>query len=117
MESAAYSAYDSDPLDSVTARVGSHAVVYAGNLTVEAEQETLADLYAASVNAAGKLSGGISFSAAKLRSNVIAASLGEIDVDGALSVNALSKSGEVTPEEGSDEDSRMKALFISFSRC
>ncbi len=110
-ESQAYTVYDSDPLDSVAARIGSNARIYAGDITVEAEQESLADLYAGSVNAAGQLSGGISFSALKLRSNVIATSLGELDANGNVKVSAISKSGEVTPEEGSDEDNRMKALY------
>ena len=43
-----------------------------------------------------------------LRSNVIASSLGDINANGGdVSVNAVSQSGEVTPEEGSDEEARM----------
>ena len=42
-------------------------------VNVEASQETLADLFGASVGASGQLGGGLSFAIAQLRSNVVAA--------------------------------------------
>ena len=103
--------YTDSPKDSVKARIGDHAVIIADEVDVEAEQETLADLFGATAGVGGKIGGGISFAAAKLRSNVIAASLGNLDVtEGRVTVNALSKSGEVNKEANEDESNRMKAL-------
>ncbi|MBR6219322.1 MAG: hypothetical protein IKQ80_02020 [Clostridia bacterium] len=102
------SARSADPKDSVTARVSSGVTVNAKGVAVKAEQETLADLFGATVGAAGSIGGGLSFTMAKLRSNVIAASLGDINANQKdVSVQAISKSGEVTPEAGSDEEARM----------
>ena len=103
--------YTSDPLDSVIARIGSNAVVISYGADVYAEQETLADLFGATVSASGAFGGGVSFTGAKLYSNVIAASLGKVDVsEGNFQINAVSRSGEVTPEAGTEEGNRMKAL-------
>ena len=103
--------YTDSPQDAVKARIGSKAVITAGGVDVEAEQETLADLYGATVGIGGKIGGGISFTAAKLRSNVIAASLGDLNVTGGeVTVNAVSKSGEVDKDKNEDESNRMKAL-------
>ena len=107
-----HSAYDDDPMDDVNARIGSNAVITANAVSVNAEQETLADLFAASVNASGELTGGISFAAAKLRSNVLATSLGTITVTGggSVEVKAESKSGEAEMKKDSDEELRQLAV-------
>ena len=97
-----------DPLDSVTARIANSAAVSANGVNVEAKQETLADLFGASIGAGGQVGGGLSFAIAQLRSNVVAASLGYIDANGKdVKVNAVSQSGEATIEKGSDEEARM----------
>ena len=102
-------AYKDNPLDSVTARIGGNADISFKNVEVLAEQETLADLYGATVGAGGTVGGGVSFSMARLRSNVSAASLGKLNASN-VTVNATSKSGEITPEAGSDEENRMKGI-------
>ena len=105
-------AYKNNPLDSIAARIGGSANVYSRHVQVLAEQETLADLYGATVSVSGEMAGGISFATARLRSNVFATSLGKIDADdGNVTVKAVSKSGEVSPEEGSDEENRMKGIL------
>ena len=102
------SARTANPLDSVTARISSGATVDANDVSVEAKQETLADLFGASVGVGGQIGGGLSFAVALLRSNVIAASLGDIDVHGGdVKVNAVSQSGEAKITAGSDEELRM----------
>ena len=101
--------YTSDPLDSVSARIGGNAEVKAGKIEVEALQETLADLFGATVGIGGEIGGGISFAMARLRSNVLATSIGKLNA-GSITVNAISRSGEVTPKAGSDEANRMKGV-------
>ena len=103
------SARKADPLDSVTARISGGVKVNALGVNVEASQETLADLFGASVGASGQLGGGLSFAIAQLRSNVVAASLGDISANGKdVSVNAISRSGEVTVTEGSGSDEELR---------
>ena len=105
------SAYTEDPQDAVNARISDGAVISAYGVDVEAEQETLADLYGATVGAGATTGVGISFSTAMLRSNVFATSLGDIDAhEQAVNVNAISRAGEVTPKAGSSEEQRMKSL-------
>ena len=94
--------------DSVTARIGQNSTVEAHGVSVEAKQETLADLFGATVGAAGAIGGGLSFTMAQLHSNVIAASLGNVNAGGGdVKVNAVSQSGEAVIEEDSDEALRM----------
>ena len=105
-------AYSDDPQDSVAARIGGNAKITARDVRVEAEQETLADLYGATIGVGGEIGGGISFAVARMRSNVIAASIGQVTAgSGSLTVNAVSRSGEVTPEAGSEEESRMQGIL------
>ena len=101
-------AYSDSPKDAVIARVSESADI-TGATTVEAEQETLADLYGASVGVGGTVGGGISIAIAKLRSNVFAESLGDIKAnDGKVIVKAVSKSGESVADN--DEKARSNAL-------
>ena len=105
------SAYTEDPKDAVNARVGGNAVLSANGVTVKAEQQTLADMYGATVGAGASTGVGISFAAAILRSNVFATSLGDIDAhEGDVVVDAVSHTGDITPEAGSDEEQRMKSV-------
>lgn len=108
------SAYTEDPKDAVNARIGGNAVISAKGVTVQAEQQTLADLYGATVGAGAATGVGISFSAAILRSNVFATSLGTIDAhEEEVKVNAVSHTGDITPEAGSSEEQRMKSVIES----
>ena len=94
--------------DSVIARIADDTTIDAQGVKVEAKQETLADLFGATVAAGGTIGSGLSFTAALLHSNVIAASQGDVNVHGKdLKVNAISQSGEATIEKGSDEELRM----------
>ena len=102
------SARTQDPLDSVTARIAEGAKVDAKGVNVEAKQETLADLFGATVGVGGQVGGGLSFAMAQLRSNVVAASLADIQANSKdVKVNAISRSGEAVIEAGSDEEMRM----------
>ena len=104
-------AYSDSPKDAVIARISESADI-TGGVSVKAEQETLADMYGASVGAGGTVGGGISIAIAKLRSNVLASSLGTIHAnDNQVTVEAVSKSGESKADD--DEKSRTNALKTS----
>ncbi|MBR6890444.1 MAG: hypothetical protein IKN05_05600, partial [Clostridia bacterium] len=104
-------AYSDSPKDAVIARISETADI-TGAVTAHAEQETLADLYGASIGAGGTVGGGISIAIAKLRSNVLASSLGTIHAnDNQVTVEAVSKSGESKADD--DEKSRTNALKTS----
>ena len=104
-------AYSDSPKDAVIARISESADI-TGSVSVKAEQKTLADLYGASVGAGGTVGGGISIAIAKLRSNVLASSTGKIDANnGKVSVEAVSNSGESTPDD--EEKARSAALSKS----
>ena len=101
-------AYTDSPKDSVIARVSQSADI-TGATTVEADQETLADLFGASIGVGGAVGGGISIAIAKLRSNVFAESLGVIHAnDGQVTVKAISRSGESKAD--ANEKSRNSVL-------
>ena len=100
--------YTDDVTDYVNARIGTKAVIRAGKINVYAEEATMAELFGAAVSAAGKLGGGISFTGAKLRSNVFAESLGTVDAgNGVMSVHAVSRTGEAASHAVSAERERM----------
>ena len=104
-------AYSDSPKDAVIARISETADI-TGAVTAHAEQETLADMYGASVGAGGTVGGGISIAIAKLRSNVLASSLGTIHAnDNQVTVEAVSKSGESKADD--DEKARSNALKTS----
>ncbi|MCR4711379.1 MAG: hypothetical protein K5707_03690, partial [Clostridia bacterium] len=105
--------YQNDPKDSVVARVAADASIEAGDVSVMASQDTKADLFGAAAGVSVKGMGGlgVSFGLALLRSNVIAASLGEIDArNGEVVISAVSTAGNVKGAKGSDEEARTKAL-------
>ena len=106
------SAYSDTPQDAIVARIAENASVKAKGVNVYAEQNTRADVFGGTVGVGGTVAGaGVSVSFAQLRSNVIAASLGAVDAkDGAVNVNAVSKSDSVKPKEGSDEEQRANAI-------
>ena len=104
-------AYSDSPKDAVIARISETADI-TGGVSVKAEQKTLADLYGASIGAGGTVGGGISIAIAKLRSNVLASSTGKINANnGKVSVEAISNSGESTPDD--EEKARSEALSKS----
>ena len=105
------SVYSEAPKDYVIARIGANAVISSRGVGVEATQETLADLFGAGIGGGGEVGGGVSIASALLRSNVIAASLGDINANGGdVNVQAVSLSGEKIIRTGTDEEARMKAV-------
>ena len=96
---------DTLPTDVVEARIGENAAsVVAGGINVTAQQETKADLYGAAIGVGASFGVGISGAAAKLRSNVIATSLGHLDARNQnINIQAISRSGSVGEADAGEQ--------------
>ncbi len=103
--------YKSSPGDALIARIGSTADVAAKNVTVDADQNTRADMYGAAISGAAYAGVGVSTADIVLFSNVLASATGKLALDdGDLTVAATSRSGKVYSGDSEEEQARADAL-------